>query len=166
MEDLTPLLYTTKSNLLRQVLDRDGVVLGTRAEGYKGILATDHALTTRLSERIGNAGVEGFISTDELPKYGISIVERDAVEGAFHLGPEDTVIMVAGPRAAAERAVRLLEGELQSRPPEFSPPPEPLPRHGPRRSPWTYRDPEPEPEPEAGVTNLRKIHPRRDIDIL
>lgn len=160
MEDLTPLLYTTKSNLLRQVLDRDGVVLGTRAGGYKGILATDHALTTRLSERIRHTGVDGFISTDELPKYGISMVERDAVEGAFHLGPEDTVLMVAGPRGAAERALRILEEEMQSRAPEPPPPPEP------RRRPWAYRDSEPEPDAGAGVTGLRKIHPRRDIDLL
>lgn len=163
MEDLTPLLYTTKSNLLRQVLDRDGVVLGTRAEGYKGILATDHALTTRLSERVRDTGVEGFVSTDELPKYGISMVERDAVEGAFHLGPRDTVVMVAGPRSAAERALRILEDELRSAPSEeFLPPPEPR-RHG-----WAYRESEPgrESEPEVGVTTLRKIHPRRDIDIL
>lgn len=121
MEDLTPLLYTTKSGILRQVLDGGGVVLGIRAEGYKGTLATDHALTTRLSERIRPTGVEGFISTDELPKYGISVVERDAVEGAFLLGPGDTVVMVAGPRTAAESAIRLLEEEFGSRPAESPP---------------------------------------------
>lgn len=166
MEDLTPLLYTTKSNLLRQVLDRGGVVLGFRAAGYKGILATDPALTTRLSERIRHTGVEGFISTDELPKYGISIVERDAVERAFHLGGQDTVVMVAGPRAAAERAVRLLEEELSGAPPEPLPAPEPRFRSAPRRSSWPCVEPPPEPDSEAGVTTLRKIHPRRDIDIL
>ncbi len=160
MEDLTSLLYTTKSGLLRQVLDRGGVVLGTRADGYKGTLATDHALTTRLSERIRHTGVEGFISTDELPKYGISVVERDAVEGAFLLRPEDTVVMVAGPRTAAESAIRLLEEELGSRPPD------PLPSPEPRRHGWGYREAEPEPDPREGVTTLRKIHPRRDIDIL
>lgn len=160
MEDLTPLLYTTKSNLLRQVLDRDGVVLGIRAEGYKGVLATDHGLTTRLSERIRPTGVDGFVSTDELPKYGISIVERDAVEGAFHLGSQDTVVLVAGARSAAERALRILEEELRAGAPE----PAPFPEH--RRRPWTYRDPEPEPDAERGVTGLRKIHPQRDIDIL
>ncbi|MEM3086249.1 MAG: hypothetical protein QXO51_07285 [Halobacteria archaeon] len=183
MEDLTPLLYTTKSNLLRQVLDRGGAVLGMRAPGWKGILATDHALTTRLSERIRSTGVEGFISTDELPKYGISIVERDAAEGAFHLGERDTVIMVAGPRSAAERAIRILEDELGSAggdlgdsreapvPPrvpdrrasewgrvEPEAPPEP------RRRGWGFR--EPESEPEEGVTSLRKIDPRKDVDVL
>jgi hypothetical protein len=184
MEDLTPLLYTTKSNLLRQVLDRGGAVLGMRAPGYKGILATDHALTTRLSERIRSTGVEGFISTDELPKYGISIVERDAAEGAFHLGDRDTVIMVAGPRSAAERAIRILEDELGSAggglgasPDALAPPSrapdrrasewsriEPEAPPEPRRRGWGYR--EPESEPEEGVTSLRKIHPRKEIDIL
>lgn len=59
-----------------------------------------------MSDRAKRAGVGGIFHTDELPAYGVSAAEVDAVRSLLAAGESDAVIMVTGPQDRAEKALQ------------------------------------------------------------
>lgn len=116
MKDITDLLSETNSHVIRGVLDSGGVVVGIKAEGFAGVLIEDRKLTDSLAMKVEKeAGVKGFISTDELPKYGLNKQDRRNIEESFGAKEGDVVILVADQKEKAEKAIQIIEAEIAKR---------------------------------------------------
>ncbi len=116
MKDISDLLSETNSHVIRGVLDSGGVVVGIKVEGFSGILIEDQKLTDSLAKKVEKeAGVKGFISTDELPKYGLNKQDRRNIEESFGAKEGDVVILVADQKDKAEKAIQIIEAEIAKR---------------------------------------------------
>ncbi len=113
MKDISDLFGPTHSNLIRDILDRGGVVLGMKVENFAGVLLENEALALGIEKRLEEAtGIKGYISTDELPRYGISAEEKEAIEKAFGVKEHDVVILVAEEKKKAKEALLIIKEEI------------------------------------------------------
>jgi glutamyl-tRNA(Gln) amidotransferase subunit E len=120
--DVTEVFADTESGVIRGALDAGGVVQGVLLEGFDGLVGReiqpDRRLGTELSDHAKRHGAGGIFHTDELPAYGVTEAEVDALREAVGAEPEDAVAIVADDpetaelaiEAAAERAETALEG--------------------------------------------------------
>lgn len=116
MKDVTNLFKETKSRLIRTIIDEGAVVLGMKVEDFAGVLLDDRAFAEGLEKKVIDAtGLKGYISTDELPQYGITTGDKREVEAAFEVGEKDIAILVVGQEAKAKRALKLIEEEIAKR---------------------------------------------------
>lgn len=107
--DVTGIFADTGSKVIRRVLDRGGVVLAVRLDGFDGLVGKEiqsgRRLGSEISDRAKRAGVGGIFHTDELPAYGIIGEEAEAVRAELSAGRDDCVVMVAAPLDRAEAAM-------------------------------------------------------------
>ena len=112
VRDVTALFRETESNVVRLALKKGGVVLGWALPGFSGLLKG--RLGPELAAHARIAGVAGIFHSDELPGYGITQAELDAVRNELGLDAPDACVLVAdevtkaggaidemGPRATA-----------------------------------------------------------------
>jgi glutamyl-tRNA(Gln) amidotransferase subunit E len=108
--DVTSILAATGSKVLARSLKGGGVVLACRLPGFAGLVGReiqpDRRLGSEMSDRAKRAGVGGIFHTDELPAYGVTAEEVEAVRGKLAAAEGDAVIMVTGPRERAEKALQ------------------------------------------------------------
>jgi len=90
--------------------------------GFDGLvgheLQPDRRLGTEFSDHAKHRGAGGIFHTDELPAYGVSEAEVEALRDAVGAGPDDAVALVAADgetapsaiEAVAERARAAIEG--------------------------------------------------------
>jgi glutamyl-tRNA(Gln) amidotransferase subunit E len=108
--DVTDVFEGTESGVVGGALSVDeGAVVGVRLERFDGLvgreLQPDRRLGTELSDHAKRAGAGGIFHTDELPAYGVTEQEVDALREAVDAAPEDAVAIVAADREVAEAAV-------------------------------------------------------------
>lgn len=116
LKDVTKIFEKADSRLIKAVLGRGGVVLGTKVENFSGVLAEDKTYAESLAKKVeGQTGVKGYISTDELPAYGISRAEKELVEAEFGAKEKDVVILVVDDAEKAKKALNLIEKEIAIR---------------------------------------------------
>jgi glutamyl-tRNA(Gln) amidotransferase subunit E len=110
VRDVTDIFAATGSKVLARSLKNGGVVLACRLIGFAGQVGReiqpDRRLGSEMSDRAKRAGVGGIFHTDELPAYGVTSEEVEAVRGLFAAGDDDALIMVTGPRERAEKALQ------------------------------------------------------------
>lgn len=108
--EVTGIFAGTGSKVIESALRKGGVVLAVRLEGFSGLLGREiqpgRRLGSELSDRAKRAGVGGIFHSDELPAYGITQKEVEAVRSELGAGEEDSVVMVAAPRDRAEAAMK------------------------------------------------------------
>ncbi len=108
--DVSNIFAATGSKVLARSLKSGGVVLACRLTGFAGLVGReiqpDRRLGSEMSDRAKRAGVGGIFHTDELPAYGVTSEEVEAVRGLLAAGEGDAVIMVTGPRERAEKALQ------------------------------------------------------------
>ncbi|WP_436922994.1 Glu-tRNA(Gln) amidotransferase subunit GatE [Halosimplex amylolyticum] len=109
-QDVTDVFEGTDSGVISSALEEDpGKVMAVPLFGFDGLLGReiqpDKRLGTELSYHAIRSGAGGIFHTDELPAYGITDDEVDAVREAVGAGPEDGVAIVADAAAIAERAI-------------------------------------------------------------
>lgn len=113
MEDVTNIFENTGSSLIKGIIERGGVVLGEKIEGFAGVLVEDKVYADELQKKVEEqTGVKGYISTDELPAYGISKEEKEAVEGRFGVKGNDVIILVADEESKARRALEVIKKDI------------------------------------------------------
>lgn len=113
MKDISDLFGQTHSNLIRDILDRGGVVLGMKVENFAGVLLENEALALEIERRLEETtGIKGYISTDELPRYGILAEEKKAIEKTFGVKKKDVVILIAEEKKKARKALKIVEEEI------------------------------------------------------
>ncbi|UEC41886.1 MAG: Glutamyl-tRNA(Gln) amidotransferase subunit E [Methanothrix sp.] len=108
--DVTGIFAGTGSKVIESALRKGGAVLAVRLGGFAGLLGKEiqpgRRLGSELSDRAKRAGVGGIFHSDELPAYGITQKEVEAVRSELGAGEGDSVVMVAAPRDRAEAAMK------------------------------------------------------------
>ena len=116
MKDVTELFSTTKSGLMKGIISRGGVVLAEKVENFKNVLVDDDAFAEGVAKIMEKkAGVKGFISTDELPAFGISAGEKHQIEKALGCGDNDIAVLVADKKEKAEAGMKVFLEEIAKR---------------------------------------------------
>ena len=122
VENVTDVFADTESGVIRGALDSGGRVFAVPLYGFDGLvgkeLQPDRRLGTELSDHAKRHGAGGIFHTDELPAYGVTEDEVEALREAVDAGPEDAVALVAADagvargaiEAAADRARVAIEG--------------------------------------------------------
>jgi len=107
--DATDVFADTESGVIRGALDDGGSVKALRLAGFDGLvgreLQPDRRLGTELSDHAKRGGAGGIFHTDELPAYGVTEAEVDALRDAVDASDEDAVAIVADETAVAETAI-------------------------------------------------------------
>ncbi|MHC1576425.1 MAG: Glu-tRNA(Gln) amidotransferase subunit GatE [Methanosarcinaceae archaeon] len=106
--DVTDVFRDTGSKVIARALKK-GKVLAVRLQGFAGYVGTEiqpgRRLGTEFSDRAKTSGVGGIFHTDELPNYGITTEEIDALREAVGAAGKDAVIMVADREKRARGAM-------------------------------------------------------------
>lgn len=96
--DVTDIFSSTKSNLIKKVLDGSGKVIAIKTPGLRGILGKEvqpnRRFGTELADRVRVwTSLSGLIHSDELPGYGITAEEVSKVSSRLGV---DSFILLAG----------------------------------------------------------------------
>jgi Glu-tRNA(Gln) amidotransferase subunit E-like FAD-binding protein len=105
-------------SLSRIIVDNDSVVWCRTYRGLAGLFRKDRgpskefgrALCDEVKERFG---CDGFLTTDELPRYGISRSSRRAIMSAARASSGDCVVLYAYPEHLAEEIDEYLHARLE-----------------------------------------------------
>ncbi len=120
--DVGEVFAETESGVIAGALDDGGDVLAVRLGGFDGLvgreLLPDRRLGTELADHARRHGAGGVFHTDELPGYGVTSAEVEALREAVDADEEDAVALVAddpetaalAADAVAERARTAVEG--------------------------------------------------------
>ncbi len=121
--DVSKVFNQTKCKVIRKALDKGYKVLAAKLPKFGGILKRElmpgFRVGSELSDRAKFWGrVGGIFHTDEMPSYGITSEEVEALQKASNANAEDAVVFVAdieennrdSLRAVLERARELLAG--------------------------------------------------------
>jgi len=121
--DVSDVFRQTKCKVIRKALDKKQPVMAVKLVGFAGLLKRelmpDFRVGTELSDRAKFWGrVGGIFHTDELPAYGVTAEEVEALRKVFGAGAGDVVVFVADTdenvvdalRAVVERAREALAG--------------------------------------------------------
>jgi glutamyl-tRNA(Gln) amidotransferase subunit E len=122
VQDVTDVFEDTESGVVRGALSDGGRVMAVPLFGFDGLVGReilpDRRLGTELSDHAKRRGAGGIFHTDELPAYGVTEPEVDALADAVDAGEDDAVAIVAADadvaegatEAAAERAAVAIDG--------------------------------------------------------
>jgi glutamyl-tRNA(Gln) amidotransferase subunit E len=108
--DLTGLFKGTESKVVKKALSTGGVIYAIKLPGFKGLIGREilpgRRLGTEFSDRAKRAaGVGGIFHSDELPNYGITQAEVDAVCQKLGLAGNDAFVLVADSKAKSKAAM-------------------------------------------------------------
>ncbi|HYM39596.1 MAG TPA: Glu-tRNA(Gln) amidotransferase subunit GatE [Thermoplasmata archaeon] len=101
--DLTATFTASPSKVVQGALKKGGRVLAWPLPGFAGLLKGK--LGPELAAHARVAGVGGIFHSDELPAYGITQGEVDAVRRALNLGDRDAFVLVADEEAKCLHAI-------------------------------------------------------------
>ncbi len=104
--NVTDAFKASDSKLVKSAISNGGVIFGTKLSHFKGLVGKEvqpeRRLGTEFSDYAKAFGrVEGILHSDELPKYGITEKEAEAVSRKLGCGVSDAFVLVA---AAEEKA--------------------------------------------------------------
>ncbi|MBN1384230.1 MAG: hypothetical protein JW983_05025 [Elusimicrobia bacterium] len=113
VKDITQILRNTDSHVVKNSISSGNVALGVKVVGKTGLLVKNKRLSDNLQKKISDAaGIPGFISTDELPRYGIIVAEKNDIEKAFGCTKKDVVVFVVAERTKAEKAMEVISSVM------------------------------------------------------
>jgi glutamyl-tRNA(Gln) amidotransferase subunit E len=103
-------LSRDRSKVVKKALSARGVIYAIRLQGFKGLIGREilpgRRLGTEFSDRAKRAaGVGGIFHSDELPNYGITQTEVDAVFQKLGLAGDDAFVLVADTKAKSKTAM-------------------------------------------------------------
>jgi glutamyl-tRNA(Gln) amidotransferase subunit E len=107
--EVTEVFADTDSGVVSGALDAGGEVWAVPLYGFEGLVGReiqpDRRLGTELSDHAKRHGAGGIFHTDELPAYGVTDEEVEAMRDAVDAGDGDAVAMVAAEPEVAKQAV-------------------------------------------------------------
>jgi len=109
--DVTHVFQETQCKILRKALEKGYRVLAVKLQKFRGFLGRELVpgirLGTEMADRARFWGrVGGLFHTDELPAYGITAQEVEALRAAVQAGEKDAAVFVADVKENAEDALR------------------------------------------------------------
>jgi len=110
--DVTDIFSNTNTKIIKNVIEKKGVVLAAKLSGFKGLVGMeinpDRRLGSEISDYAKIAGVGGIIHSDEdLKSYGISEEEISNLYNRLGIKENDAFILIAGEKEMAEKAISL-----------------------------------------------------------
>jgi Glu-tRNA(Gln) amidotransferase subunit E-like FAD-binding protein len=116
IKDISSLFKNTSSHIIGETIKAGGAVLGLEVDKFNGILVKNDKLSNLLQDEIVNkAGVRGFISTDELPQYGINMDDKKNILKTFKCAKDDVVVIVADKKDRATAALKIIAEKIAAR---------------------------------------------------
>lgn len=107
----------TASGPLRRSLAEGGVVVCVAASGLGGLLGWEPEPGVRLGREVAEVAransLGGVIHSDEFGKQGVAETEASALRTVMGCGPDDALVLLAGPRQTVERVLPLIESRLE-----------------------------------------------------
>ena len=109
--DVTHVFAGTKCEVIRVAVEKGRRVLAVRLPSFGGLLKREHMPDVRLGTEMADRAkfwgrVGGIFHTDEMPTYGITVKEVDALKCAVKAKPQDAVVFVADTSENASDALR------------------------------------------------------------
>lgn len=116
--DVSEVFSETDSGVIRNALSAGGSVMAVPLYGFAGLvgreLQPDRRLGTELSDHAKRHGAGGIFHTDELPAYGVTESEVEALGEAVGAGENDAVAIVADDTSTAESAIEAVAARAQT----------------------------------------------------
>ncbi|SDM36345.1 glutamyl-tRNA(Gln) amidotransferase subunit E [Halogranum gelatinilyticum] len=116
-QDVTATFEGTESGVIKGALD-GGKVTAVPLYGFDGLvgheLQPDRRLGTEFSDHAKRHGAGGIFHTDELPAYGVTAEEVDALKEAVGAGDDDAVAIVAADTETAELAIEAVKERAET----------------------------------------------------
>jgi len=116
--DVTAVFADTDSGVIRDAIDDGGRAMAVRLDGFDGLVGReilpDRRLGTELADHARRHGAGGVFHTDELPAYGVTRAEVDALREAVDADPADAVALVADDPETAEVAVEAVADRAET----------------------------------------------------
>ena len=109
--DVTQVFQQTKCKVLRKALEKNQKILAAKLPKFKGFLKRELMPNIRLGTEMADRAkfwgrVGGIFHTDELPAYGITEEEIEALRKMVNAKEEDAVVFVADTPENAEDALK------------------------------------------------------------
>ncbi|NOJ28104.1 MAG: Glu-tRNA(Gln) amidotransferase GatDE subunit E [Nitrososphaera sp.] len=119
IEQVTDLLAESSSKMVRKVLESPGSSFqAVRLANFAGLIGFEPYPGIRLGKELGELvrfyGLGGVFHSDELPNYGITKQEVEAVRNRLELGNKDAFVMVGGPDDKVEFAIDAIIRRLKA----------------------------------------------------
>ncbi len=109
VHDVTDILRDTRARVIRNALERQGVVKAIVVKGFAGMLAYEPYKDIRLGKELGEMvrfyGLGGIFHSDELPAYGITDKELESIRSYLGLDSRDAFILLAGADEQVRNAI-------------------------------------------------------------
>ncbi|KUO89064.1 MAG: glutamyl-tRNA amidotransferase [Caldivirga sp. CIS_19] len=114
--DVTEVLSSTKSNIVRKTLEAGGVVAALKTPGLRGLLGFElqpgRRFGSELADRVRAwTRLGGLIHSDELPGYGISGEEVSKV--ASRLGTDSFILLMGPPGVELQEAAKVIVNRVR-----------------------------------------------------
>ena len=110
--DVTTAFKNSASKVIKRAIENNEVVMAVKLKGFAGMLAYEPYEGIRLGKEFGELvrfyGLGGVFHSDELPAYGITNEEVEAVRKMLSLGNTDAFVMVAGSQDNIEAATNAI----------------------------------------------------------
>ena len=109
--DITEMFANTEVKLLKNSIEKGGIVEGVRLKGFAKLLGTEinkgRRLGTEISDYAKLAGVGGVIHSDEdLQSYGFSSNETQAISKKLGIKAGDAFLLITGQREVVDTAMK------------------------------------------------------------
>ncbi|WP_010478006.1 Glu-tRNA(Gln) amidotransferase subunit GatE [Thermococcus zilligii] len=106
--DVTEVFQSTGSKVIAGAIKNGGRVLAVRLPGFRGLIGREIQPGRRLGTEMADRArkyVKGIFHIDELPNYGITEKEVEAVIERLSLGEKDAFVLVAAEEETARKAL-------------------------------------------------------------
>lgn len=107
--DVTEIFQNTGSKIIARAIKSGGKVLAVKLPKFRGLIGKEIQPGRRLGTEMADRAkkyVRGIFHIDELPNYGITELEVNAVIEKLGLGEEDAFVLVAAEEETAKNALR------------------------------------------------------------
>ncbi|XVH31917.1 Glu-tRNA(Gln) amidotransferase subunit GatE [Haloferacaceae archaeon DSL9] len=116
--DVTAVFEGTDSGVIKDALESGGTVTAVPLFGFDGLIGReiqhDRRLGTEFSDHAKRHGAGGIFHTDELPAYGVTDGEVDALREAVDAGESDAVAIVAAAPETADLAIEAVAARAET----------------------------------------------------
>nr|WP_048164721.1 Glu-tRNA(Gln) amidotransferase subunit GatE [Palaeococcus pacificus] len=107
--DVSEIFQNTGSKIIAKTLKKGGKVLAVKLPKFKGLIGFEVQPGRRLGTEMADRAkkyVKGIFHIDELPNYGISELEVNAVIEKLNLSEQDAFVLVAAEEDIAKKALQ------------------------------------------------------------
>ena len=117
-KDITTLFSKTTSVLVKNALSKKQKLIALRIKNGKGLCGTvllpKRRFGTELADYVKiSAGLSGIIHSDELPAYGVTQKEKDAIAKTLHCAVDDGFLFVIGDVTRATLALQTVKQRIE-----------------------------------------------------